>query len=90
MASAYVENLRKQELEKIDAAEKLRDFKAKYKKNIEDNKVNASNFTGDDLKMYNEVKKEVEWEEKQGAAFLFAFQNPYNWRDMRNKDNKED
>ena len=38
--------------------------------------MNASNFTGDDLKTYNEVKKEVEWEKAQGEAFLEGFTNP--------------
>lgn len=74
--SDYVKSLRQKELDKIEREERLCDFRQKYKQGIEDNKVNASNFTGDDLNMYNEVKKEVEWEKAQGAAFLEGFTNP--------------
>lgn len=94
MASAYVESLRKRELEKIDQEEKLQNFRQTYKKQIEDGlteqKFKQSYHSEDDLKLFRQVKEEVEWEEKQGAAFLFGFQNPYNWRDTINKTKKED
>lgn len=95
MASAYVESLRKRELEKIDQEEKLQNFRQTYKKQIEDGLTEqkfkqSHQYTDDDLKLFRQVKQEVEWEEKQGEAFLIGFQNPYNWRDTINKTKKED
>lgn len=86
--SDYVKELRRKELEKIEREERLCNFRQKFKKQIEDGlteqKFKQSYHSEDDLKLFRQVKQEVEWEEKQGAAFLFGFQNPSAVNGMKN------